>query len=36
MLLGDGALGDVRILKEETARAMLSDQLDVKPPHLWP
>ena len=32
MLLGDGALGDVpRILKEETARAMLSDQLDGKP-----
>ena len=31
MLLGDGALGDVRILKEETARAMMSDQLDGKP-----
>lgn len=31
MLLGDGALGDVRILKEKTAREMMSDQLDGKP-----
>lgn len=31
MLLGDGALGDVRILKEATARAMMSDQLEGKP-----
>lgn len=31
MLLGEGALGDVRILKKETARAMMRDQLDGTP-----